>query len=96
MAEVEGFERVGRGVMGLLRLWKSVEKSKAPTRKSDVWATQIRSCILRPGHPPGVLAGAVLRFQRLQQREEEGKVKLHECESGDSRTGETSERLGVE
>jgi hypothetical protein len=26
VAEVEGFEGVGRGVMGLLRLWKCVEK----------------------------------------------------------------------
>jgi hypothetical protein len=26
--EVEGFEGVGRGVMGLLRLWKSVEKAE--------------------------------------------------------------------
>jgi hypothetical protein len=26
VAEVEGFEGVGRGVMGLLRLWKFVEK----------------------------------------------------------------------
>jgi hypothetical protein len=26
VVEVEEFERVGRGVMGLLRLWKCVEK----------------------------------------------------------------------
>jgi hypothetical protein len=26
VAEVEGFEGVGRGVMSLLRLWKCVEK----------------------------------------------------------------------
>ena len=26
VGQVEGFERVGRGVMGLLRLWKCVEK----------------------------------------------------------------------
>ncbi len=26
VAEVEGYERVGRGVMGLLRLWKGLEK----------------------------------------------------------------------
>jgi hypothetical protein len=26
LAEVEGFEGVGRGVMGLIRLWKFVEK----------------------------------------------------------------------
>jgi hypothetical protein len=28
VAEVEGFEGVGRGVIDLLRLWKSVEKWK--------------------------------------------------------------------
>jgi hypothetical protein len=28
VGEVEGFEGVGRGVMGLLRLWKCVEKSE--------------------------------------------------------------------
>jgi hypothetical protein len=28
VAEVEGFEGVGRGVMDLLRLWKCVEKSR--------------------------------------------------------------------
>ena len=33
LAEVERFEGVGRGVMGLLRLWKCVEKSKAPGAK---------------------------------------------------------------
>jgi hypothetical protein len=28
MAEVEGLERVGGGVIGLIRLWKCVEKAK--------------------------------------------------------------------
>jgi hypothetical protein len=28
LAEVESFEGVGRGVIGLVRLWKCVEKSK--------------------------------------------------------------------
>jgi hypothetical protein len=37
-----------------------------------------------------VLAGAVLRFQCIQQRKEEGEVELHACQSRDSRTGETS------
>ena len=43
-----------------------------------------------------VLAGAVLRFQRVQPRKEEGEVELHARESGDLRTGETSERLAME
>ncbi len=43
-----------------------------------------------------VLASAVLRFQCVQPRKEEGKVELHTRESSDSRTGETSERLAVE
>ncbi len=34
--EVAGCEGVGRGVMGLLRLWKGVEKVKTPTRKPGV------------------------------------------------------------
>jgi len=28
LVEVEGFEGVGRGVIGLVRLWKCVEKCK--------------------------------------------------------------------
>ena len=44
----------------------------------------------------GVLAGAFLRFQCVQRRKEERKVELHAGESGDSRTGETSERLAME
>jgi hypothetical protein len=31
VGEVESFEGVGRGVMGLIRLWKYGEKSKGPT-----------------------------------------------------------------
>ena len=31
--EVEGFEGVERGLMGLLRLWKCVEKSNCPRLK---------------------------------------------------------------
>jgi hypothetical protein len=27
-------------------------KVKSITRKTDVWATRVRSSILRPGHPP--------------------------------------------
>ncbi len=34
--EVEGFEGVGRGVMGLLRLWKCVENSKDPGSKTNL------------------------------------------------------------
>jgi Protein of unknown function (DUF433) len=30
VAEVEGFEGVGRGLTDLIRLWKHVKKSKAP------------------------------------------------------------------
>jgi hypothetical protein len=42
--EVEGIERVGRGVMSLLRLWKGVEKSKrehaaGPTPKGSPLGT---------------------------------------------------------
>jgi hypothetical protein len=48
------------------------------------------------GTAPGVLAGAVLRFQCVQPREEEGKVELHAREPSDSRTREASERLAVE
>ena len=33
MVEVESFEGVGRGVMGLIRLWKCVEKSEDPGAK---------------------------------------------------------------
>jgi len=44
----------------------------------------------------GILAGAVLRFQCVQPREEERKTELYARESGDSRTGEASERLAVE
>ena len=36
VAEVERFEGVGRGVIGLIRLWKCVEKSKnAPFDKPN-------------------------------------------------------------
>ncbi len=45
--EVDGIERVGRGVMGLLWLWKCVEKSKAPHVKPTCGAPP-----KRPGHPP--------------------------------------------
>jgi hypothetical protein len=34
VAEVERFEGVGRGVMGLLRLWKCVEKSEDPLERA--------------------------------------------------------------
>jgi putative transposase len=43
-----------------------------------------------------VLAVAVLRFQCVQPRKEERKTELHARESGDSQTGEPSERLAVE
>jgi hypothetical protein len=36
VAEVERFEGVGRGVMGLLRLWKCVGESKAVRSEYDV------------------------------------------------------------
>jgi len=31
VAEVARIERAGRGLMGLIRLWKGVEKSKGPS-----------------------------------------------------------------
>ena len=40
--------------------------------------------------------GAVLRFQSVQRGKEKGETKSHARESGDSRTGETPERLAVE
>jgi hypothetical protein len=35
VAELEGFEGVGRGVMGLIWLWKYMEKSKDPGSKDE-------------------------------------------------------------
>src|SRR5579859_1212531 len=43
-----------------------------------------------------VLAGAILRFQRIQPGESERETKLHARESGDPETSEASERLAVE
>jgi hypothetical protein len=42
------------------------------------------------------LAGAILRFQRVQPRESERETELNAREPGDSETGEASERLAVE
>ena len=37
-------------------------KVKSPTRKTDVWGTQqVRSRVLRPGHPPTQVCSRVLR-----------------------------------
>ena len=44
----------------------------------------------------GVLAGAFLRFQRVQPGEEDGEVALYAREASDSRAGETSQGLAVE
>jgi hypothetical protein len=52
MEEVERFEGVGRGVMGLLRLWKCVEKSKVPRLQNQQgWTTQKLLSDLRVNHP---------------------------------------------
>jgi hypothetical protein len=53
VAEVERIEGVGRGVMGLLWLWKCVEKSKAPAMKA------IRGA---HGHPPCAHCFAIFNF----------------------------------
>jgi hypothetical protein len=40
--EVEGFDGVGRGLMGLVRLWKCVEKW-GETVSSEAWAVSRRA-----------------------------------------------------
>jgi len=42
------------------------------------------------------LASTILRFQRIQQRQEDGEAALYARESGEARFGETSEGLAVE
>jgi hypothetical protein len=70
---------------------KTTEAWKAGVRGADAIA------VCRDGGTgAGVLAGAVLRFQCVQQGKEDGETELHACESGDPRTGETSARLAVE
>jgi len=57
--EVERFERVGRGVMGLVRLWKSVENSKTQTenRHRESGRPTFSKNRTRKGGPPGRLLG---------------------------------------
>ena len=50
----EGSGRSGsEGVSGAADVGRARKKSKvkSPTRKPDVWATQVRLRIYRPGHP---------------------------------------------
>jgi len=49
MAEVEGFEGVGRGLTHLIRLWKRVEKSKMA--ESDRRVTHALQKPQSMGHP---------------------------------------------
>jgi|HubBroStandDraft_1064217.scaffolds.fasta_scaffold18260_2 hypothetical protein len=52
VAEVEGFEGVGWGANLFDMAVETYGKVKSPTRKTDVWATHVRSYVLGPGHPP--------------------------------------------
>jgi hypothetical protein len=49
--ENKGVEFTGNGNPALGCGTKEESKVKGPTRKPDVWATQIRFRIYRPGHP---------------------------------------------
>ena len=56
LAEVEGFEGVARGVIGLLRLWKSVEKCEKKVN-SEQW-------VVSRGLKPGLGAPVTRRKNR--------------------------------
>jgi len=70
---------------------------KLRKRRRPVCAGQMRLPFAETREPLRAFWQArFLRFQCVQRREDEGETELHACESGDSWTGETSERLAVE
>jgi hypothetical protein len=57
--------------VGFIEFGETVEmrgKIKSPTRKADLWGTQIRTRVLRPGYPLGLQKGVILPPRRTNPK----------------------------
>jgi len=85
-------ERIA-GIAGIEAARIASDARKEEARFGRAAFLEVRRCHERG---PAILATAILRLQRVERCEEEGKTALHARESSDGAAGEASEGVAVE